>query len=210
MYLIWYVYLTLYTTWQRLKLSSSYVASQCWAVAAAAAAANSSRSVVQLSAQLWSHRIKVSSIQAGLEDLQWLMGLYTRFCCTSTEVTAPRYASRSRQGNWDWNKIETKAVWLIMWVGGQVFGSECCVAMAICLFTHPRVMGRGSISMVSFVQEAVEIRALICQYWYTGEEWEQSLGLLEQEYPHTHTHIHIITQTHSHLYLPIISCAQSI
>lgn len=40
---------------------------------------------------------------------------------------------------------------------------KCCVAMAICLFTHPRVMGQGSISAVSVVQEAVEIRALISQ-----------------------------------------------
>lgn len=44
--------------------------------------------------------------------------------------------------------------------------------MAICLFTHPRVMYQDSIGAVSVVQEAVEIRALIIQLWYKGEGWE--------------------------------------
>lgn len=49
---------------------------------------------------------------------------------------------------------------------------KCCVAMAICHFNHPRVTGQGSSIGVSVVQEAVEIRALISQRCYKGEEWE--------------------------------------
>lgn len=33
-------------------------------------------------------------------------------------------------------------------------------------------MGQGSIGSVSVVQEAVEIRVLITQHWYKGEELE--------------------------------------
>lgn len=42
------------------------------------------------------------------------------------------------------------------------------VDMAVCLFTRPGVMGQGTNSGVSVVQEAAETKAIISQ----GEEWE--------------------------------------
>lgn len=77
---------------------------------------------------------------------------------------------------------------------------KCCVAMAKCLFNHPRVTGQGSIIGVIVVQEAVEIRALISQHCYQGEEWELSLRLFgtgTSVRMHTHTHTH--APTHSYL-----------
>ena len=60
-----------------------------------------------------------------------------------------------------------------MWVAGHLVGRESAVLIwQYAFFTHPGVMGQGTVSGVSVVQEAVEIRALISQHWYKGEEWE--------------------------------------
>lgn len=48
--------------------------------------------------------------------------------------------------------------------GSSPWQGKCSVDMAIFHFTHPGVVGQGTISGVSIVQEAVGIRALISQH----------------------------------------------
>lgn len=132
-----------------------------------------------LCAQLWSQGIKVNSIQTGCGVEQGLMGLYTLLY-----MQRAIWDQAEAEHGWRWGddvaetervrKRETNNRDYLADVHSRSnpWQRKCSVAMAICFSTNPRVMGQGSISSVSVVQEAVEIRALIIEHWYKGEELE--------------------------------------
>lgn len=61
-------------------------------------------------------------------------------------------------------RSETETIWLVTLVAGQLPGRESAVLPWQYAFFSPRVTGQGTISGVSVVQEAAEIRALISQH----------------------------------------------
>lgn len=126
-----------------------------------------------LCAQLWSHGIKINSNQTGFGVEQRLMGLYILLYMQGaiwdqTEAAwmeVRRWWGERQNGDRDYLADHVSS-------GSSPWQRKCTVDMAIVPFTHPGVVGQGTISGVSIVQEAVGIRALINQHWYTGEEWE--------------------------------------
>lgn len=153
-----------------------------------------------LCAQLWSHGIKVKSNQIGCGVEQGLMGLYIQHCMQE-------YYLRPNRGSMDGGEAVMEREWdangdrnyLADHVssGSSPWQGKCSVDMAMFHCTHTGVVGQGTISSVSIVQEAVGIRALISQHWYMGEEWERSLGLFgtgTSEHTHKQTHASLQTQ----------------